>query len=129
MRSVPAEPPRVEVSFEAIRRRGEAAWLVTWRIRDRGGTGLTVVEAWHPHARFHSSRLRRALRVPPRASASFELPARIDAGPGNPIENAFLILRAHRGRELWRVLARFSVTVDDSGTPLPDVERVDVHPA
>jgi hypothetical protein len=119
---------RATVVFEAVRRRGEDSWLVTWRIRNGTAAPFTIVEAWHPHGRFHSSRLRRSLRVPPRASASLELPARVDARAGEAIENAFLILRAVRGRERWRILARFALQVDDDGTPRPNVEAVDVHP-
>lgn len=117
------------VELEAIRRRGATAWLVTWRIRSAGASSFDIVEAWHPHRRFHSSRLRRSVRVPPRGSASLELPARLDAGPGEIVENGFLILRVARGSERWRVLARFSVRVDDAGTPRPEVRAVDAHPA
>ncbi len=126
---MPPDPPRVGVVFEAIRRRGTATWLVTWRIANRGATAITVVEAWHPHGRFRSSRLRRSLRVPPRGSASLELPARIDVAPGEVVENSFVILRVTRGRERWRVLARFGLSADDTGTPRAEVEQVDVHPA
>jgi hypothetical protein len=118
----------VTVAFEAIRRRA-AGWLVTWRIHDRGDTAITVTEAWHPHARFHSSRLRRSLRVPARGSASLELPARIDSAPGDVVENCFVILRATRGRERWRITARSTLRVDDAGTPGIEVQQVDVHPA
>jgi hypothetical protein len=123
-----AGPPRVGVSFEAIRRRGAATWLVTWRIADRSGSALSVVEAWHPHGRFRSSRLKRALRVPARGSASLELPARVDAKAGDVIENCFVIFQATRGRERWRILARFTLEVDDGDVPKLTVARVDVHP-
>ncbi|MDE3113556.1 MAG: hypothetical protein KGK34_11515 [Chloroflexota bacterium] len=120
---------RIGVAFEGIRRRGARSWLVTWRVRDRGDGPMTVLQAWHPHSRFHSSRLRRSLRVPIGGSASLELPARVDAGPGDVVENCFLILRVARGRERWRVLARFVLVVDDHGMPVPHVEAVDAHPA
>ena len=126
---MPPVLPRLGVAFEAIRRRGAATWLVTWRITVRGDTAFQVVEAWHPHGRFRSSRLRRALRVPPRGSASLELPARIDAGPGDVVENCFVIFRATRGRQRWRILARFTLRLDAAGTPRPEVERVDVEAA
>ncbi len=122
-------PPRARVSLLALRRRSASAWLVTWRIEDRGSAPFTVVEAWHPHGRFRSSRLRRSLRVPAHGWAALEMPARVDAAPGDAVENCFLILRVARGRERWRVLARFTLLVSDDGTPFPRVEAVDAHPA
>ncbi len=121
---MPPAPPRVDVALAAIRRRGAATWLVTWRIRQRGASALTITEAWHPHGRFHSSRLRRSLRVPPRATATLELPARVDASPGHAVENCFLILRAARGRERWRILVRFTLRIERD-VPRLTIERVD----
>lgn len=120
---------RVDVAFEDIRRRGTASWLVTWRLVNRGHAPVAIVEAWHPHGRFRSGRLRRSLRIPPRARACLEMPARIDAGAGDVVENCFLILRVRSGRERWRVLARFTLRVDDGGMPKPAVEAVDAHRA
>ena len=122
-----AAPP-LTVEFEAIRRRGDG-WLITWRIRNRGSVGVRVVEAWHPHARLRSSRLRRDLAVPAKRSASLEMPARIDSKPGDMVENTFVILRVRRGREGWRVLARSRLRVDEAGIPRPEVERVDIERA
>ena len=116
--------PHVSVAFEAIRRRGDG-WLVTWRIHSREPVPLTIVEAWHPHGRFRSSRLRRSLAVPPRRSASLELPARVDAGPDDVVENCFVIFRARRRREQWRILTRFTLRMD-ADVPRLTVERVDV---
>jgi hypothetical protein len=121
--------PQVSVAIESVRRRGAKAWQVTWRIRNEGPSAFTVREAWHPHARFRSSRLSRSLRVNAGAEASLEVPARVDAAPGDEIEIGFLILRVRRGREEWRVLTRFSVRLDDDGMPRPRVAAVDVHRA
>lgn len=120
---------RFGVAFESIRRRGARAWLVTWRVVNRGRAPVTVLEAWHPHGRFRSSRLRRSLRIAPGAAAALEAPARVDAASGDVVENCFLILRVARGRERWQVLVRFTVLIDDGGTPLPRVEAVDAHRA
>lgn len=120
---------RIGVAFEAVRRRGAVSWLVTWRIANSTLVPIVVDEAWHPHGRFRSSRLRRSLRVPARGSALLDLPARIGARAGETVENCFLILRVTAQREGWRVLARFTVVVDAAGTPLPRVEAVDAHPA
>jgi hypothetical protein len=125
--AVVAVAPALSVTFEAIRRRGDG-WLVTWRIHSRSAAPLTVVEAWHPHGRFRSSRLQRSLAVPARGTASLELPARIDAGPGDVVENCFVILRAKQGRARWRIISRSTLRMDDAGVPKLTVERVDVHP-
>lgn len=120
---------RIGISFEAIRGGGAGSWRVTWRIANSTLVPITVLEAWHPHGRFRSSRLRRSLRIPARGSALLELPARTDARLGETVENCFLILRVTARRERWRVLARFSVRLDDAGTPRLLVEAVDAHPA
>lgn len=119
-------PPRVGVAFESVERR-TSGWTVGWRIRNAGPSSLTVTEAWHPHGRFRSSRQRRSLRVPARGSASLALAASVDAAAGDVVENCFLILRVAEGRARYRVLARFTLRLDDAGTPRPAVERVDVH--
>ncbi len=123
-----AASPRVRIDVESVHRRG-TSWRVVWRIEHRAGPPLTVVEAWHPHGRFRSSRLSRSLHVPARGAASLEVPARSDAGPGETVENCFLILRATSGGRTWRILARFTLRVRADGTPEPRVEAVDVHPA
>lgn len=120
---------RAGVSFEAVRRRGASSWLVTWRIANGADATMTVLQAWHPHGRFHSSRLRRSLLVPAGGSATVQLPARVDARPGDVVENCFLILVVAVRRERWRVLARFTLRVGADGTPRPTVEAVDAHPA
>jgi hypothetical protein len=118
----------VRVEPEAVERRG-AAWRVLWRIRNDGASPLTIREAWHPHGRFRSSRLRRSLTVAARGAASLEVPARVDARPGERIETCFLILRAVAADGPYRILARLTVVLDDDGVPRPRVEAVDVHPA
>ncbi len=120
---------RVGVALEAVRRRGPGSWLVTWRVANSTFVPIVVAEAWHPHGRFRSSRLRRSLRVPARGSALLELPARIGARAGETVENCFLILRVTAKRERWRILARFTVRLDGAGTPRLTVEAVDAHPA
>jgi hypothetical protein len=117
------------VAFDSIERRGASGWLVTWKIANTGREAFTVVEAWHPHGRFHSSRLRRSLRVPARGHASLEVPARVGATAGERVDNCFLILRLRYRRDRWRALARVTLVVADDGTPRLRIEAVDVHPA
>lgn len=120
--------PRLRVRPARIERRG-AAWRVTWELRELGASDLVISQAWHPHGRFHSSRLRRSLRVPARGTAILEMPARTDLRPGERVENGFLILRAVSGGAAWRILARFSAEGGRDGTPRLHVDAVDVHSA
>lgn len=100
-----------------------------WLVRSRASRAVTVLEAWHPHGRFRSSRVPRSLRVPAHGSALLEVPARFDAPAGAVVENCFLILRVASGAARWRVLARFTLRIDGAGAPRAHVEAVDVHPA
>ena len=119
-------PGWLDISVGDVRPRG-LGWRVRWLVRS--GRALTVDQAWHPHGRFRSSRLRRATRVTARGSAAIEVPARTDVSAGETVENCFLILRVTSGRERYRVLARFTLRVGRDGRPRPTVEAVDVHPA
>lgn len=87
------------------------------------------MRAWHPHGRFRSSRRALSLRVPAGHFATLELPVRIAVGPGEAIENAFLILELTAARRRWRAVARLRVRGRASGPPTVAVEAVDVHPA
>jgi hypothetical protein len=102
---------------------------VTWSLANEGTSPIRITEAWHPHARFRSSRLRRDLRSAAGRTAIFGTPARVDAKRGNAVENAFLILRAVAARRRWRILARFSVRIASDGAPTLDLKALDIHPA
>ncbi len=117
--------PAVAIGVEAVRRRGRS-WRVSYRIRSRGGA-LTIVEAWHPHGRFRSSRRPRQVAVPAHGSASLEMPARVEAESGDVVENCFLILAVRRGRERWRILGRLTLRMDTASVPRLTVERIDAH--
>lgn len=87
------------------------------------------MRAWHPHRRFRSSRRALSLRVSAGHFAALELPARIAVGPGEVVENAFLILELTAARRRWRAVARLRVRGRAGGPPRVAVEAVDVHPA
>jgi hypothetical protein len=101
---------------------------VRYRISTRR-LAVTVLEAWHPHGRFHSSRVRRSLRIAAATSATLDVPARSDVRAGETVENCFLILRVAAAGSRWRVLARATVRGLLEGVPHPHVESVDVHRA
>jgi hypothetical protein len=52
---------------------------------------------------------------------------RIEAAPGEEIENAFVIFVAVKEKETWRVLFRVRVRMGEDGTPAPMVEAMSTH--
>ncbi|MEK7285121.1 MAG: hypothetical protein AAB114_04580 [Chloroflexota bacterium] len=129
MRAPLIAPPRIGIALERVAPVRPGAWRIGWRVRGDPRDAVAIVEAWHPHGSFRSSRRRPALRIPPRRSGILELPARCDAPPGSTIENAFLILRVSSRGSRWRYVVRLRVRVGSDGTPRPAVEAVDAFPA
>ncbi len=75
-----------------------------------------------PHSQFRSDEIKLGLDVPAGATATFPLVVRVTGAPGTEIENAFVIVVVSRRREHWRVLARIRVSIDEVGTPKPQLE-------
>lgn len=100
-----------------------------WRLRNGGPEPVTVLQAWHPHRRFRSSRLPRSVRIAAGASAAVDVPAHTDARMGEIVENCFLILRVRCGRAYFQVLARSTLTMGRDGVPRLRVTAVDAHAA
>lgn len=123
-------PPRLAVALDELRPgRARGSWRATWRVRNEGTSAVTIVQAWHPHARFRSRRRGLALRVAPRRSATFDIVTRSDVASTELVENAFLILQLTAATGRWRVFTRFRLTGRPDGPPLVEVEAVDAHPA
>jgi hypothetical protein len=78
-----------------------------------------------PHSRFRSDPVD--LNVVVNDNAAVEQTLRIEAAPGEEIENAFVIFVVVKDKETWRVLFRIRVRVDAEGTPAPTVEAMSTH--
>jgi hypothetical protein len=78
-----------------------------------------------PHSRFRSD--SADLNVVVVEAAGIEQTLRVEAAPGEEIENAFVIFVVVKDHETWRVLFRVRVHVGSDGTPAPVVEAMSTH--
>ncbi len=108
---------------EAVRVNG--SWRVRWRVTnvDSGHVRLVAVRA--PHSRFRSD--PEDLNVVVNDNTAVEQTLRVEAAPGEEIENAFVIFVVVKDKETWRVLFRVRVHVGADGTPAPQVEAMSTH--
>ena len=105
--------------------RVNGAWRVRWRVTNAGSDHVRLVAVRAPHSRFRSEPIDLNLVVV--ESAGIEQTLRVEAAPGEDIENAFVILIVVKDHETWRVLFRVRVHVDADGTPTPAVEAMSSH--
>jgi hypothetical protein len=99
---------------------------VAWRVHNGGAEALGLEDAWVPHGRFRGTdgHVPLASIVEAGESARVELGVATSEPPGTVVNNAFLILRAQRGPERWRIFARMRVEFDAAAQPRPIVEQV-----
>ncbi len=109
---------------EATRATG-STWRTWWRVTNETGGEVQLLSVRAPHARFHAEAADLDLAVT--ATARVEMKVRVEAAPGEEIENAFVILIARREHETWRLMFRVRVRLDDRGTPWPIVEALTTH--
>ena len=105
--------------------RVNGAWRVRWRVTNATSDHIRLVAVRAPHSRFHSESVD--LNVVVVESAGIEHMLRVEAAPGEDIENAFVILIVVKDHETWRVLFRVRVHVDREGIPTPAVEAMSSH--
>lgn len=105
--------------------RVNGSWRVRWRVTNSGTEHVRLVAVRAPHSRFRSDPVDLNLVVVD--GVIVEQTLRVEAAPGEEIENAFVIFVAVVGPETWRVLFRVRVHVDAEGTPTPVVEAVSTH--
>lgn len=105
--------------------RVNGSWRVRWRVTNVGNDHVRLVAVRAPHSRFRSDPID--LNVVVVESAGIEQTLRIEAAPGEEIENAFVIFVVVKERETWRVLFRVRVHVGADGTPAPAVEAMSSH--
>ena len=84
---------------------------------------LVAVRA--PHSRFRAD--SEDLNLVVSDSAAVEQTLRIEAAPGEEIENAFVVFVVVKDKETWRVLFRIRVRMNNEGIPSPVVEAMSTH--
>lgn len=108
---------------DAVRVNG--SWRVRWRVTNAGTDHVRLVAVRAPHGRFRSDPVD--LNVVAVESVNVEQTLRIEAAPGEEVENAFVIFVVVTDHETWRVLFRVRVRMDAEGTPAPQVEAMSTH--
>ena len=77
---------------------GSHCWSIAWQLT--ADPPLAIDGVWLPHSRFRAEEIAFS---PPATLDVFETSVLCDAGPGEVIDNAFLILRAGRRRIFVRL--------------------------
>ena len=105
--------------------RVNGSWRVRWRVTNEGTEPVRLVAVRAPHGRFRSDPVDLSVVVAEAGAVDQTL--RVEAAPGEEIENAFVIFIAVIERQTWRVLFRVRVRMRDDGTPAPIVEAMTTH--
>ena len=105
--------------------RVNGSWRLQWRVTNIGGDHVRLVAVRAPHSRFRSD--PSDLNVVVVESATVDQTVRIEAAPGEEVENAFVIFVAVKDKETWRILFRVRVHMAEDGTPRPVVEAMSTH--
>lgn len=108
---------------DAVRVNG--SWRVRWRVTSVGGEHVRLVAVRAPHSRFRAE--PADLDVVIVETATVDQVLRIEAAPGEEIENAFVIFVAVKEHETWRVLFRVRVRMGADGAPTLAVEAMSTH--
>jgi hypothetical protein len=108
---------------DAIRVNG--SWRVRWRVTNVGTEHVRLVAVRAPHSRFRAD--ATDLNVVVVETVGVEQTLRVEAAPGEEIENAFVIFVVVKDKQTWRVLFRVRVHMDAEGTPAPIVEAMSTH--
>ena len=105
--------------------RVDGAWRVRWRVTNGDGRPVRLLEVRAPHGRFRSEPVDLDTVVT--GSAVVEHTVRVEAAPGEEIENAFLIFVLVQEDATWRVLFRIRARMAADGTPAVAVETSNAH--
>jgi len=108
---------------DAVRVNG--SWRVRWRVTNVGTEHVRLVAVRAPHSRFRADPVD--LNVVVVETVTVDQTLRIEAAPGEEIENAFVIFVAVKEHETWRVLFRVRVHMGADGMPAPLVEAMSTH--
>ena len=101
-------------------------WRVRWNVTNTTGDPVRLVSVQAPHGKFRAEPMD--LNKMLAETAVVEQVVRVDAAPGEDIENAFVIFLVGSGDQTWRVLFRLRVHIGDDGTPAPGIEAITSHP-
>jgi hypothetical protein len=117
--------PLIAIQMEAIARAG-TDWRLRWKVTNTSSDPVRLVSVQAPHGKFRAEAidLNKVLVD----SAVVEQTVRVDALPGEDIENAFVIFVVAAGDQTWRVLFRLRVHINEDGSPVPVIEAVTSHP-
>lgn len=99
--------------------RVNGSWRIQWRITNESTEPVRLLAVRAPHGRFRSDPVD--LNVVVAQAAAVDQTLRVEAAPGEEIENAFVIFIAVVDRQTWRVLFRVRVRMATDGTPAPIV--------
>lgn len=106
--------------------RMNSTWHVRWRVTNDGGEHVRLAAVRAPHSRFRSDPVD--LNTVVADTATVEHSVRVEAAPGEDVENAFVIFVVVHGRETWRVLFRVRIHLGADGSPTIAVESSTAHP-
>ena len=126
-----ARVPDLAVEQQAVRAGSTPDhWFVTWRVTNLGEDPISIHTSRLPHGRFRglATNHRPAVKLPPAASVTIELPVTCDRLGGPEVENAFLILSVQLRRKRWLILARLRVTLAPDGPPYAKAELISAQP-
>lgn len=121
------EPRRPVLRLEAREvTRVNGSWRVRWRVTNDGTEPVRLVAVRAAHGRFRSDPMD--LNVVVADTAAVDQTLRVEAAPGEELENASVIFIAVIDRDTWRVLFRIRVRMGADGTPSPTVEAMTTQP-
>lgn len=119
--------PRVRVE-QAACAGGVGGWRIAWRIANLTPSELRLLDARFPHGQFRSGLMELGdLTIAPRGSIRLEAVVACQGGPGDVVENAFLITTAEWREVRWRILARMTVRFTADRAPATATELVTVQ--
>jgi hypothetical protein len=106
--------------------RAGTEWRLRWQVTNASTDPVRLVSVQAPHGKFRGDLMDLNKMLV--ETAIVEQLVRVDASPGEDIENAFLIFLVGSDDQTRRVLFRLRVHINDDGTPAPAIEAVTSHP-
>jgi len=117
--------PMIAIEMQEVARAG-TEWRLRWQVTNTSSDPVRLVSVQAPHGKFRAEPM--ALNKMLVETAAVDQVVRVDAAPGEDIENAFVIFLVGSGDQTWRVLFRLRVHISDDGAPAPVIEAITSHP-